>query len=123
LKTATMILTLTLTQPWATFVAIHAKRIEMRSWANRYRGPRAIHAAKGFPPDARALCTQEQFKTARGAAGYHVWTELRCGAVIATCRQADIVPTARLLHGPGDEDLRLRTRPLRVAAHRQGEAG
>ena len=30
---------LTLTQPWATLVAIGAKRIETRSWSTRYRGP------------------------------------------------------------------------------------
>lgn len=39
---------ITLTQPWATLVAIGAKRIETRSWATRYRGPLAIHAAKGI---------------------------------------------------------------------------
>jgi hypothetical protein len=39
---------LTLTQPWATLVAIGAKRIETRSWQTPYRGPIAIHAAKGL---------------------------------------------------------------------------
>jgi hypothetical protein len=36
---------LTLTQPWATLVAIGAKKIETRSWATKYRGSLAIHAA------------------------------------------------------------------------------
>lgn len=40
--------TLSLTQPWATLVTIGAKRIETRSWGTRYRGPIAIHAAKGL---------------------------------------------------------------------------
>ncbi len=40
---------LTLTQPWATLVALGAKRYETRSWRTAYRGPLAIHAAKGFP--------------------------------------------------------------------------
>jgi hypothetical protein len=40
---------LTLTQPWATLVGIGAKRVETRSWTTRYRGPLAIHAAKGKP--------------------------------------------------------------------------
>ena len=44
---------LTLTQPWATLVAIGAKHIETRSWPTSYQGPLAIHAAKGFPADAR----------------------------------------------------------------------
>lgn len=38
---------ITLTQPWATLVAIGAKKIETRSWATGYRGRLAIHAAKG----------------------------------------------------------------------------
>lgn len=37
----------TLTQPWATLVAIGAKQIETRSWPTNYRGPLAIHAGKG----------------------------------------------------------------------------
>lgn len=41
---------LSLTQPWATLVAIGAKRIETRIWATSYRGPLAIHAAKGLGP-------------------------------------------------------------------------
>lgn len=44
---------LTLTQPWATLVAIGAKTIETRSWQTFYHGPLAIHAAKGFPAWAR----------------------------------------------------------------------
>ncbi|MCC6457256.1 MAG: ASCH domain-containing protein [Caldilineaceae bacterium] len=37
---------ITLWQPWATLIAIGAKRYETRSWATNYRGPLAIHAAK-----------------------------------------------------------------------------
>lgn len=44
---------ITLTQPWATLVALHLKRIETRSWKTSYRGPLAIHAAKGFNKFAR----------------------------------------------------------------------
>lgn len=48
---------LTLTQPWATLMAIGEKRIETRGWRTKYRGPIAIHAAKGFQADnCRALC-------------------------------------------------------------------
>jgi len=39
---------LTLTQPWAALIAIGAKQIETRSWYTDYRGPLAIHAAKGL---------------------------------------------------------------------------
>jgi hypothetical protein len=41
---------LTLTQPWATLIAVGAKRIETRSWATDYHGQIAIHAAKGLGP-------------------------------------------------------------------------
>lgn len=41
---------LTLWQPWASLVAVGAKRIETRSWQTSYRGPLAIHAAKFLPP-------------------------------------------------------------------------
>ena len=50
---------LTLTQPWATFVALGLKRIETRSWPTSYRGPLAIHAAKGFPGWVRDLCESD----------------------------------------------------------------
>ena len=55
---------LTMTQPWATLVAISANVIETRDWPTKYRGPIAIHAAKGFPPDARALCRTQPFRAA-----------------------------------------------------------
>lgn len=39
---------LTLTEPYATLVAYGWKKYETRSWQTHYRGPLAIHAAKGF---------------------------------------------------------------------------
>jgi activating signal cointegrator 1 len=47
---------LSLSQPWATFLAIGAKRIETRSWSTKFRGRFAIHAAKGFPGWAKDMC-------------------------------------------------------------------
>ena len=37
---------LSLWQPWASGIALGAKRIETRSWSTPYRVPIAIHAAK-----------------------------------------------------------------------------
>ena len=59
---------ISLTQPWATLCAIStpdepAKDIETRSWSTSYRGPLGIHAAKGFPKWAQALCDEEPFKS------------------------------------------------------------
>jgi len=46
---------LTLWQPYASLTALSAKGNEIRSWATSYRGPLAIHAAKRYPPNLRAL--------------------------------------------------------------------
>lgn len=81
---------LTLTQPWATLVAIGAKKIETRSWSTEYRGPLAIHAAKKFPRSAKDLCFEQLFsKTLLGAklpwGRIFTLPDLPLGAVIATC--------------------------------------
>lgn len=89
---------ITLTQPWATLVAIEAKKIETRSWATNYRGPLAIHAAKSYPRAARRLCLEEPFLSALKAAGliqYGLWhisnNDLPLGAIVATCELVDCV--------------------------------
>ncbi len=74
---------LSLTQPWATLVAIGAKRIETRSWSTAYRGPVAIHAAKEFPAIARELCCRRHFAGALAEAGYNHPSELPLGAILA----------------------------------------
>lgn len=88
--------TLTLTQPWASLVAVGAKHIETRSWRTAYRGPLAIHAAKGFPGEAKRFCEALLVQQSL------LWTirsdiktlperiaELPTGCVIATCDLMD----------------------------------
>lgn len=65
-----MLKTLTFTQPWATLVAVGAKRIETRSWQTDYQGPLAIHAAKGFPEWAEQECDAEPCNSVLNDAGY-----------------------------------------------------
>ncbi len=90
---------LRLTQPWASLVAIGAKKIETRSWGTKYRGPLAIHAAKGFPQDAQHLCSREPFRhilieqysfMASGEIylGKH---KFPLGAVVAVCNLVNVV--------------------------------
>lgn len=87
----TEIRALSLTQPWATLLAIGAKGIETRSWSHRYRGWIAIHAAKGFPNKAKRLCWQEPFESVLAGAGYKLNQRLQdygknsfpLGAIIA----------------------------------------
>jgi len=52
---------LTLTQPWASLMALKSKRIETRSWYTGYRGELVIHAAKGFPRWAKDTCAEPEF--------------------------------------------------------------
>ncbi len=87
--------TLTLTQPWASLVAIGAKRIETRSWYTAYRGPLAIHAAKGFPRWAQETCWRDPFdEVLRREIVKDGWKQidpkaLPLGKVLATCRLVD----------------------------------
>lgn len=55
---------LTLTQPWASLMALQRKTIETRSWKTDHRGELVIHAAKGFPKWAREICEEEPFRSA-----------------------------------------------------------
>lgn len=94
---------LTLTQPWATLVAIGAKRIETRSWHTSYRGPLAIHAAKTFPEWAKEQAQWEAvFRRALGWPGLPIpfartWLDLMqaniralpLGCVLAVCELLD----------------------------------
>jgi hypothetical protein len=81
---------LTLTQPWASLVAMGAKRIETRGWRTAYRGTMAIHAAKGFPKSAKDLCNEPEFACQLGP------SPLPLGMVIATCRLISCIPTREL---------------------------
>ena len=84
-----------MTQPWASLVAIGENTIETRSWSTRYRGPLAIHAAKAFPPDARALCDEHPYRDVLAAAGYADWSSLPTGAVIAVAELTAVMAFER----------------------------
>jgi activating signal cointegrator 1 len=90
---------LSLTQPWASLVALGEKRIETRSWPTSYRGPLAIHAAKGFPKPCRDLCAQEPFASAlrhSGVGGLGLLTPAKAlplGAILAVVTVVDCLPT------------------------------
>ncbi len=76
---------ISLTQPFATLVAIGAKRLETRSWYTSYRGPLAIHAAKGYPKTALKLASVEPLRNALTHAGLDPLSLPR-GMIVATCR-------------------------------------
>lgn len=105
---------LTLTQPYATLVAIGAKKIETRSWSTNYRGRLAIHAAKGLAPVGgkkgfEALCGMEPFCSVLNEHGRQWLTDnpnisdlLDCppvpfGAIIATVTLATVIPITQFM--------------------------
>lgn len=99
---------LTLTQPWATLIALGAKTFETRGWSTNYRGPLAIHAAKGLGgfkayPDERvtaaelrrrfvSLCGEEPFASVLTGARL-VPADLPLGAVVAIGWVSQCAPT------------------------------
>jgi activating signal cointegrator 1 len=52
---------LSLWQPWASLMAVGAKKIETRSWSTDYRGLIAIHAAKKWDEDLKDQCLARPF--------------------------------------------------------------
>lgn len=52
---------LTIYEPWASLIALEAKRFETRSWPTNYRGPLAIHAGKTIRAEFLNLAWQEPF--------------------------------------------------------------
>lgn len=73
---------ITIHQPWATLIALGEKRFETRSWATKYRGPIAIHAAKKV--DLK-ICLEEPFRSILARHGYTA-DNLPTGAVVAICQ-------------------------------------
>ncbi|HEV8573866.1 MAG TPA: ASCH domain-containing protein [Dehalococcoidia bacterium] len=52
---------LSLSQPWASLIAIGAKSWETRSWSTKYRGWVAIHASQRYPRECQRLCGGDPF--------------------------------------------------------------
>lgn len=83
---------ITLWEPWATLMARGDKRIETRSWSTRYRGPMAIHAAKGGLGDFEmsGLLEEPFFKEAMTTA------IMNPGHILAVVNLVDCVEVSRL---------------------------
>lgn len=104
---------LSLWQPWASAIAVGAKRIETRPWATKYRGLLAIHAAKTTTGDVLALeptpdqNAQQRLETWISVFGLKpryglsgLFQGLPRGAVVAICRLIDVSPVASLAEHP-----------------------
>lgn len=72
---------ITLTQPWATLVALGEKKYETRSWKTKHRGKLAIHASKKV--DKQACLENTNVKMVLEKYGYNE-SNLPTGAILAT---------------------------------------
>ena len=76
---------LTIIQPWATLIAVAAKKIETRSWKTNYRGEIYIHAGKKIDRD---FCYQDISKKVLNMHGYTT-ENLPTGVIIAKAKLVD----------------------------------
>lgn len=111
-----MIRCLSLWQPWASLVAIDAKRNETRSGSTPYRGPVAIHAAKMRDADSLRLCHEDPFTVA--LAGFrvaplatdppprrpHLGYALPFGVILSVHRLVDCVRTETIRDSLSDQE-------------------
>lgn len=82
---------LTLWQPWASLVAVGAKRWETRSWRTSYRGPLLIHAAR--QPSWPSLAPEVDAAMAE-ALGSGDYGALPRGVVLAVADLVTVQPVA-----------------------------
>lgn len=92
---------ITLWEPWATLMAIGAKKIETRDWSSGYRGWLAIHSAKGGLSKGSLIhqCCEAPFLDAmRGTvpASTKDGFIFPFGCIVAVCKLAYCVRTAAL---------------------------
>lgn len=90
---------LSLTQPWASAMALGVKRIETRSWSTALRGPLAIHASKGMPVWAKDFALVDAYPYL-----HHEPEWFPRGAIVATAILADVVPVERLRAGLSERE-------------------
>lgn len=91
------ILCITLHQPWASLIALGAKRYETRSWKTPYRGTLIIHAGRvhnldAFREDLR-IAYRPPFRAYLEKAGITVVTALPRGAALCVVDLVDCIPT------------------------------
>jgi hypothetical protein len=95
---ATRVRFITLWQPWASLMALGLKVNETRSWSTTFRGHLGIHAGAKIPAEARELVQEEPFRRVFAEHGLTL-EALPRGAVVATVRVYDCVPTPAAAEG------------------------
>lgn len=74
---------ITIWQPWATLLATGEKKFETRSWATKYRGPIAIHAATRSPKKSFYELDDETCAAIREVVESPFFASLPTGCVLA----------------------------------------
>jgi activating signal cointegrator 1 len=96
---------ITLQQPWATLVAIGAKRIETRCWRTHYRGPLAIAASAKQGKEGRELMGDPQcYGAMQLYSASRYWGGMAgnpYGSVIAVCNLVECLPMEAYICLPG----------------------
>jgi activating signal cointegrator 1 len=102
---------ISLWQPWATLIAIGAKRFETRSWGHdRLCGLMAIHAASKAGRELKEVCADPLFRATLDHHGYGRGDgqyPLPLGAIVAVCRVHRIWRVDHGLLASKDSRLRL----------------
>ncbi len=100
-----MIKAISLTQPWATLIAIRAKKIETRGWYTYYRGPLAIHSSSRMDDQARGLArTNRYFSEALERAGFRSPDDLPLGRIVAIAELVNVIRIAPFTELPPDPE-------------------
>src|SRR5437667_12038679 len=90
---------LSLTQAWATAVALGVKEYETRSWQTAYRGELCIHASKSFPVLAREFYIEQRSNKLP-----HV-QNLPLGVIVAVAELTSCRQTETLIEEPEPGEL------------------
>lgn len=85
---------LSLWQPWASLIAVGAKKIETRHWSTSHRGPLAIHAAKTRAGFESAVSIRSEYLQ---LCGYCYDAEMPTGVLLCVVDLVDCVSTENLV--------------------------
>jgi hypothetical protein len=89
---------LTLWQPWASLIALRAKKIETRGYSTSWRGVLAVHAARVTPPTGLELCARPgRLRSSLQEVGIDPDNieSLPSGVIVAVTTILDCEPTVR----------------------------
>lgn len=87
---------ITLHQPWATLIMLGYKTYETRSWQTSHRGTVAIHAARFWSNEYRALCATDPEISAILARHGLAYDTLPFGAILGTAQVGEMNQTEHM---------------------------